>query len=46
MTLCFSTPKKEDVSVSFRYQLGNDVKPINRAPREEYVTSSIGYCSL
>ncbi|KAK8794388.1 hypothetical protein JH06_4838 [Blastocystis sp. subtype 4] len=40
VTLCFSTPTKEDVSVSFRYQLGNDVKPINRAPREEYVTSN------
>ena len=40
MTLCFSSPKKEDISISFRYQLGNELKPVNKAPREEYVTSS------
>ena len=40
VTLCFSSPKKEDISISFRYQLGNELKPVNKAPREEYVTSN------
>ena len=40
VTLCFSSSRKEDISISFRYQLGNELKPVNKAPREEYVTSS------
>ena len=38
--LCFSSEKKETLDISFRYQLGNELKPINKSKREEYVTSS------
>ena len=38
--MCFSTSKSDEVGISFRYQIGNEMKPINKAPRTEYVTSS------
>lgn len=41
ITMCFSTRRSEETSVSFRYQVGNELKPINKAPRTEYVTSSL-----
>ncbi|KAM7455080.1 hypothetical protein BLSTO_04165 [Blastocystis sp. subtype 1] len=40
LTMCFSTSKSDEVGISFRYQIGNEMKPINKAPRTEYVTSS------
>ena len=40
ITMCFSTRRSEETSISFRYQLGNELKPINKSPRTEYVTSS------
>ena len=44
LTMCFSSSKSDEIGISFRYQIGNDVKPINKAPRTEYVTSS-GVCA-
>lgn len=38
--MCFSTRRSEETSISFRYQVGNELKPINKSPRTEYVTSS------
>ena len=38
--LCFSSEKKETHDISFRYQLGNELKPINKSKREEFVTTS------
>ena len=40
LTFCASSSKKETVDLSFRYQIGNDAKPVNKEPRKEYVTSS------
>ena len=40
ITMCFSTRRSEETSISFRYQVGNELKPINKSPRTEYVTSS------
>ena len=40
ITLCFSSEKKETLDISFRYQLGNELKPINKSKREEFVTTS------
>ena len=39
--LCFSSEKKETLDISFRYQLGNELKPINKSKREEFVTTSM-----
>ncbi len=44
LTMCFSSSKSDEIGISFRYQIGNDVKPIDKAPRTEYVTSS-GVCA-
>ena len=44
LTMCFSSSKSDETGISFRYQIGNDVKPIDKAPRTEYVTSS-GVCA-
>lgn len=46
ITMCFSTRRSEETSISFRYQVGNELKPINKSPRTEYVTSSNRYHSL
>ena len=40
LTFCASSSKKETIDLSFRYQIGNDAKPVNKQPRDEYVTSS------
>lgn len=41
VTMCFSSKKAEDIGISFRYQLGNEMKPIRKGTREEFVTSSL-----
>lgn len=41
ITLCFTTESKESVDVSFRYQVGNELKPIRKGSREEFVTTSM-----
>ena len=40
LTFCAWSSKKETIDLSFRYQIGNDAKPVNKQPRDEYVTSS------
>ena len=42
----FEGENRITMCISFRYQVGNELKPINKSPRTEYVTSSSRYHSL